>query len=180
MFKVYGALVYMSLSWSGRDGYFQYAKEQDNDYLPWDESIPKVKMFGSVINYSQKWLIIVPGLSLQLAFFPGLEAEFSLQVGPPLYCYARDEHIYTATIFHDTIPQESSGIYLEPRGRLIFSPHKKVELSLELSYRLLKGGRGTSTYRTGDKEGFSKTSSFDDAGAAYSVLGTGLSCRIRF
>ncbi|MDR3167257.1 MAG: omptin family outer membrane protease [Treponema sp.] len=177
LFKFYGTLVYMSLSWAAQDGYYQYAKEQDDIYQPWDESIQKVDMFGSVINYSQEWLIIVSGLALQVSLSPCLGAEFSLQIGPPIHCYAQDEHIYTGTIYKDII---SGGIYLEPRGRLFFSPHKKIELSLELSYRMLKGGQGVSYYRTDDTESFSKARSFDGAGAAYSVLDTGLSFKIRF
>jgi outer membrane protease len=177
LFKFYGSLVYMSLSWSARDGYFQYAAEDNNGYPPWDESIPKVYMFGTVINYSQKWLIISPGIALSVSLFPFLEAEFSFQIGPPVLCAAQDEHIQKKVIYRDDL---SGGIYLEPRGKLIFSPLTRVELSLECSYRMIKGSRGVSSYRASDTERYVRISNFDDAGAAYSALNAGLFVKVLF
>jgi outer membrane protease len=177
LLKAYGTLAYMSLSWNARDGYFQYAAEEENSYPPWEESIPKTFMFGSVINYSQRWFIITPGLSFSVSLFSFLGLEFSFQMSPFIFCSAWDEHIYNMTIYEDNT---SGSVYYEPRGKLIFSPHERVELSLELSYRATRGSRGVSYYQTNILDSYNRTDDFDNAGAAYSALDTGLSVTVRF
>jgi outer membrane protease len=177
LLKVYGTFIYMSLSWSAQDGYFQYAKETENSYPPWDGSIPKVSMFGSVINYSQKWLITTPGISFYVSLFSFLGAELSFQISPLILCFAQDEHIYGRAAYRDNV---SGGIYYEPRGKLVFFPHKRFELSLEVSCRITKGSRGVTYYRTEEMDSYVKINNFDNAGAAYSALNAGLSFTIRF
>jgi outer membrane protease len=177
LLKVYGTFVYMSLSWSAQDGYFQYTKETENSYPPWDGSIPKVSMFGSVITYSQKWLITTPGISLYVSLFSFLGAEFSFQISPLIFCFAQDEHVYSKVAYRDNI---SGGIYYEPRGKLVFFPNKRFELSLEAAYRMTRGSRGATYYRTSEMDGYAKINDLDNAGAAYSLFNTGLSFKIRF
>jgi outer membrane protease len=177
LLKAYGALAYMSLSWNARNGYFQYAAREDNSYLPWEASLPKIAAFGSVINYTQKWLIITPGLSFSVSLFSFLGLELSFQISPFILCSARDEHIYRMVVFEDNT---SGSIYYEPRGRLIFSPHKRIELSLELAYRVTRGSRGVSYYQTNIMDSYKKIADFDSAGAAYSALDAGFSATIRF
>jgi hypothetical protein len=74
----------------------------------------------------------------------------------------------------------SGSVYYEPRGKLIFSPHERVELSLELSYRATRGSRGVSYYQTNIMDSYNRTDDFDNAGAAYSALDAGISVTVRF
>jgi outer membrane protease len=177
LLNVYGTLVYMSFSWAARDGYLQYSSETaESVYQPWSESIPKQDTFGAVILYSQQWTILTPGISLYLPFFSFLGAEFSLQLSPAVFCTAEDDHLMRSIQFTDNI---SEGIYFEPRGKLVFFPYKKFELSLYVSCRILKG-RGRTYFRSANHTESSELSNYDDAGAAYSALDAGLSFKIRF
>jgi outer membrane protease len=176
LLNVYGTFVYMSFSWAARDGYFQYSPETAEGYQPWDESIPKQNAFGAVILYSQKWMILTPGVSLYLPLFSFLGAEFSLQGSPIIFCTAEDDHLMRGIQFTDNISQ---GIYFEPRGKLVFFPYKKIGFSLHISYRILKG-RGQTDSRSASHTESARLSDYDDAGAAYSALDAGLSFTIRF
>ncbi|MDR2104050.1 MAG: omptin family outer membrane protease [Treponema sp.] len=160
--KIYGTFFYMSYSWVARDGYFKYDAEEAG--------------FGAVLIYSQKWLILTPGISLYSPFFSFLGLALSLQLSPAVFCIAEDDHLLRQIQFMDYI---AGGLYFEPRGELIFFPGKKISFSLHVSYRFLKG-RGKTYSRSVDNVEFVKTGNYDASGAGYAALDAGLSFRVNF
>jgi outer membrane protease len=181
LLKFHWSFSWMSFYWTGRDGYLRYPRDQLNKPLhdtPLDDSVEKKPLYGPLISYSQDWIITSPGLSV---FFPlprRFGAELSFQISPLVFCFARDDHLLRNVEFRDYI---SGGLYLEPRGTIVFSPHERFELSLYVSYRFVKGAPGESY---GRETGENKTGEFDkyseDPGAAFYALDSGLSFKIRF
>jgi outer membrane protease len=162
LLKVYGTFFYMSYSWVARDGYFKYREKET--------------VFGAVLIYSQKWLILAPGISLYTPLFSFLGLELSLQLSPAVFCIAEDDHLLRQIQFVDHI---IGGMYFEPRGELIFFPDKKINFSLHISYRFLNG-RGRTYSRSVDNVELVKTGDYDVAGVGYSALDAGLSFRANF
>jgi outer membrane protease len=179
LFKVYWGFSWMSFQWTGRDGYTQYAPVVNNAYLPLDDSASKVSLDGPSISYSQDWLLTYPGLAVYVPLPRRFRVEFSFQISPLVFCFAQDDHLLRNLEFRDYVP---GGLYLEPRGNIVFSPTGRFELSLYAAYRFIKGGRGDSYSReTGsNKAGNFSEHTFPNAGAAFYSLDSGLSFKIRF
>jgi outer membrane protease len=178
------------ISWESRDGYLQHANGDKTygSYDLWDSSITKIYHFGPAINYSQSWMILSPGLDLQIPFSRFFSLDLSLLVGPVIDARAQDVHSgWPDKLFLDYMSGMSGmsgGILLEPRGEFTFSPFEKLKLSWYISYRHISGSRGetysrtTSQSTTPNSALFSKSNS--DSGAAFRVLDTGLSLKICF
>jgi outer membrane protease len=181
LFKVFWGLSWMSFHWTGRDGYLLYPKTAGGSYLydaPLDDSAEKEPLYGPAISYSQDWLMTYPGISLLVPLGAWFKADIAFQISPLIFCLARDNHLLTASEYEDYV---FGGLYLEPRGELTFSPHRRVDLSLYVSYRFLKGAHGKSY---GRKTGVGQSGEFyqyaRDVGAAWYALDSGLSLKIRF
>ena len=156
--KLYASVSFMDFSGKGTDGYQKY--ESDN----WEKKSFK----GEVINYKQQWAIFGLGLSAYFPFATYFALNASFAASPLVYCVAHDTHLYsnitpgaTDGQFYDHV---SGGFFLEPQGEFVFSPLKKLSLSLSFSYRLMKGAKGGHT----------------DTGAAYSATDTGFSIKMKF
>jgi outer membrane protease len=175
--KSFIGLSYMRFKWTAQDGYYQYAERTGTGiYEPWDESIEKTMVYGPAIAYSQEWLIFtLLGYSLDIPLFDFFTLSFSFQMGPVIFCKARDDHLIKGVQYNDYV---SGGIMLEPRGEVVFSPHQRVLLSLYCGYRRIRGSRGESLEIW--QSGAEARSEFDSAGAGYAALDTGLSLKVQF
>jgi outer membrane protease len=172
--QFYGAFNYMNFHWTSREGYKQYAELKD-EYEPWSPDIPREPFFGPGIFYSQDWLIFSPGLSLHLPFFRYFHAALYFQITPLIIGVARDDHWQRKLQFTDSI---FFGLFMEPKGELVISPNERFDISLEFSYRFIKGPRGnTRTKKTSTGETEEANNS---GGASYYVLDGGLSVTVHF
>ncbi|MDR3162119.1 MAG: omptin family outer membrane protease [Spirochaetaceae bacterium] len=173
--QAYGALHYMNFYWVSRDGYKQYAEQINDEYQPWDPSLPKEPFFGPGIAYSQDWLIFAPGLSLHVFISKYLNAGLSFQISPLIMGVALDDHWQRSLQFIDSV---YFGLFMEPQGELVFSPHERFDISLNLSYRFIRGSRGAT--RSMYTINGATDSSPKGGGASYYVLDGGLSLTVRF
>jgi outer membrane protease len=178
LLKGYLAFSYMHLFWASQDGFTQYASKDilSGGYAPWEEAIPKTPYYGPAINYQQEWLMFTPGLALHIPFPYGLGLGFSLQISPFIRCVALDDHFLTEKQYSDQTSQ--GGLLVESQGSLSFAPNPRLEFSLSLAYRSMKGLRGPTYYRnTGTTSG--QVVQIGSGGTGYQVLDTGLSVKIR-
>ena len=177
VFNVYGVFSWMHFRWAGQDGYGQYLEDVGyNPAIPL-HSLPKKPYAGTVITYTQDWLLLSPGVSVLLPLSPLFCLKLSFQGSPFVYCAARDSHITTEAEYRDYILW---GLYLEPGAEFGFTFHRRCSLSLSVSYRVTDGDRGTTLRRPtgpGQNTGFVELNA--QSGAAVHVLNAGLSFKIR-
>jgi outer membrane protease len=155
--RCYGALNYMKFTLSGQEGYKEDAGS-------------RVDFYGPVIGYSQTWLFLAGGFSVHYPFLDRFCLGLSFQISPLIISSTLDDHIVNKVQYTDRM---SGGLFLEPRGELVFSPTKRVDLVLNLSYRILKGSRGERETRNTTRD--TVVSPNKAAGAAAVFIDTGLS-----
>ncbi|MDR1956502.1 MAG: omptin family outer membrane protease [Treponema sp.] len=174
--KLYWSLSYMAFSWASQDGFLQYAeKKSDGTYEPWDESLPKTPIYGPAIAYSQRWLIIAPGLAVQVPLSPGFIVAASFQISPFIWCCDQDDHFSRSIQFID---QTAGGIFLEPQVAVTVVPLPNLNLSLYGAYRYISGSRGdTEAKNTTTGKLFFRSTGM--AGTGYAALDLGLALKIR-
>ena len=166
----YGEFSYMHFSWSGRDGYTQYASETPEGlYLPWNSNLPKSNVAGNVVLYKQDWFIFSPGVSLEWNMNRLFSMKTCFNYSPLIYCADRDDHlIYMKRTFLDYL---SFGNYFKLGGELTLSPSQNTSISFLASYKRISGTRGDTVYQS--------TRYKDEAGAGYSALDLGLAVKFR-
>jgi outer membrane protease len=168
---------YMHLSFSGKDGYLEYARENppySGIYYPINDDPYTETLYGKVIDYSQNWLYIAPGVSFSL-FLGRFSAELSFAISPLIYCYDEDQHLKTHTQFLDYM---WGGLLIEPGLNLSFIINKWIELSLDCSWRFIKWTKGKTYWRQPIGEGSYTQGGM--AGAGLSMFDTGLSLKVHF
>ncbi|MDR2160463.1 MAG: omptin family outer membrane protease [Treponema sp.] len=177
VFSIYGAVSWIRFRWAGQDGYGQYLRDVGYDPSVPIHSLPKKPYTGTIITYSQDWLLFYPGAAVLLPLSSFFSLKLSFQGSPFVYCAARDNHITTGTEYRDRILW---GLYLEPGTELNFTFYRRCALSLSVSYRMMEGDRGTTWMRS---TGYGQNSFFTElatqSGAAVHVLNAGLSFKIR-
>jgi outer membrane protease len=181
LLTLYWGFSWMSFQWTGRDGYLKYPRDQWGNYQydqPLDDSVDEVAMIGPSITYSQDWFFTYPGLALRIPLPRRFGVEFSFQISPLVFCFARDNHLLAADEYEDYV---FGGLCLEPRGNITFAPTGRFELSLYAAYRFIKGARGDSYSRdTGAGKNGEFYQQSQNAGAAFYALDSGVSFKIRF
>ncbi len=163
---------YMHYQWTAQDGYTQYAK--DNNANVWDESLPKTPSYGSVVGYSQDWIIGSFGMSVQYSFLERFTVEGRFLFSPLILVYAKDNHYQRENYgglgirFYDEVSQ---GYMLEPALSLTFSFTRNIKLNLKTSYRYIDNSKG-------DAYAYNNTGnhliSISLAGAEYQVWDAGI------
>lgn len=169
LFKLYAGLHYMKFDWVARDGYYQYGNKS-----PWHEDIPKMPFYGPVITYTQNWFILSPGGSLHIPLHRFFSVNLDLQISPLVFCLDQDDHLKKNYRFNDYM---FWGVFIEPKGECIVSPHKQIDISLSAAYRFIKGSRG---YIIQTDDSGKVTNHQDSAGASFSALTGDLAVKIRF
>jgi outer membrane protease len=179
LLKFFWNFSWMSFQWIGRDGYVQYSS---NTEIPLDDSVKKSPIYGPSIAYSQEWLLLNPGLAVEIPLFSRFRVDFSFQISPRLkylpliFCFARDNHVMRSLEYQDYV---FGGLYLEPRGGFSFFFRDRFALSLYVSYRHIRGGHGESYWRSTGPEGTGFYKSIEEAGAGWYALDSGLSFKVR-
>lgn len=174
LFSLSANVSYMHFSFTGWGGSFQYAAETSaGHFSPIGEAQKGSFSSGKVINYTQDWLIVAPGLSLNARFLSYFSAELFFQISPLIWCADLDQHLLTGDQFRD---YTRWGLFLEPKGRLVFIPNQRLSLSLDLAYRYITGSRGEVYVQP---SGSGKYIPAGAAGTGLSLLDTGILCKIR-
>ena len=176
--KGYLAYSYMFFAWSGRDGY--------GDYITMGHYVYS----GVVINFSQMWNIVSGGIAVSYSFLDVFSVSAALQLGTVVSYSAVDDHLTNkiqdinptrnGRQFTDTA---SGGLLLEPRFEFTWSPLNKLSVALSVGWRRISALQGTSVLirQEASRTGSNNTpQSAGIIGAAYSVLDTGLSIKVRF
>jgi len=172
LMKTYLTVSYMHFSFYGKNGYYTYAQYFGNDkYAPID-STQKEPLDGKVINYTQDWFIITPGVSLGYYFNTHFYAELVLQISPLIFCDDLDEHLKTKIKYQDRM---WGGIFLEPGFHFSWFANKRLEFSLEFSWRYISETRGKTYESSLFSDDFEQNGT---AGAGLSIINTGLSLKI--
>jgi outer membrane protease len=171
-FNVYGEFSFMHFSWSGKDGYYQYASQSSENpgyYNPWDSGISKNSYDGEVIRYNQNWFVLSPGVSLKWDMNRLFSMKAFFNYSPLIYCADRDDHLRRNVTYLDYL---YLGHYLKSGGELVLSASANTSLSLFFSYKYITGPRG-DTFQGG------KLIAEDGAGAALSAPELGLAVKFR-
>ena len=176
--RAHAEFSFMHFSWSGENGFIQYPPSRwpANDYPAWNNELPRRRLYGMVIRYSQNWFIFAPGFSLLWRINERFSLEGSFSYTPLIFCNARDDHLHHSRpiTFWDYM---SSGHYINGGGRLVFSARDNLDIVFSLSYMYITGTRGR-TYRQDNASG--QVVAFNDsAGAGFSALDISIAARIR-
>jgi outer membrane protease len=180
LIKPYVSLSYMHFSFSGQFGEGKYAREIGGRYSDIYASInddPIIVSYSDrekVINYTQDWLCFSPGVSLAYYFLDYFSAELFVQISPWILCKDLDEHLTTGYQFIDIM---RGGLLVEPGFHFSFCPVERLELSLEFSWRHIRGTRGETW--VGKPIGTADSVMQGEAGAGLSLTDTGLCLKIR-
>jgi outer membrane protease len=169
----------MRFSFSGEYGYATYAREtgglNSGIYASIDDN-PKYHSFADrekVINYIQRWFIVSPGVSAGYYFNSHFFAELVFHISPLIFCNDLDEHLVTGTQYRDYMRY---GILLEPGFHFSYIANKRLELSLEFSWRHIDGTSGETYVGSLSGGDFVQRG---QAGAGLSIIDTGLCLKVR-
>jgi len=178
LMKAYLTMSYMRFNFTGQYGYAIYARETPKGsgiYASINDA-PHYYSFADwekVINYTQKWLTIAPGVSLGYYFNDRWYAEVAFQISPLIFCDDLDEHLITGVQYRDYM---RGGIFLEPGVHVSYSIGQRLELSLECSWRYISGTWGETYVSPLFMENYVQQG---EAGAGLSMIDTGLCLKIR-
>jgi len=156
---------FMHYYWIAKDGYYQYL----NPGQTWADEIPKVNVEGRVLEYTQNWFILSPGIFIKFRLGSYFSLNGNFNYSPLIYCADRDEHPLKNTTYQDFLYY---GRYLKGSGGLTFSPLDYLDLTLFLSYSSITNSRGV-TYINSQKY------PYPIAGGGYFAFEIGLSARFR-
>jgi outer membrane protease len=175
LIKTYLTVSYMHFSFYGENGYGTYARETppySGIFAPIDDNPNIIQFNGKVINYTQDWFIIAPGVSLGYYFNTRFYAELLFQISPLIFCDDLDEHLLRDIQFRDYM---WGGIFLEPGFHFSWFANKRLELSLGFSWRYIVRTSGETYIK---RSGSTTYTQEGTAGAGLSVIDTGLCLKI--
>ncbi|HET6484840.1 MAG TPA: omptin family outer membrane protease [Spirochaetia bacterium] len=193
----FGALSYMDLKWSARDGYYQYPTSGSSytvssgtvtpgTYAPWSASETETPLYGTGILYETTYLAAAAGVRARYALGDRFLLDASLAFAPIVDCYVLDNHVLRQLDFYSTLTR---GFLVEPRVAVDWALLPSVRVKLDVGYRCawnLRGNvtevsTGASDFSTGFPYVAGPNSSFtgtNDSGADLSALDAGLSLSI--
>ena len=176
LLKTYVGMTYMHFSFTGQHGEGTYARSLgDNKYAPIDEDPAHISFanWEKVINYTQTWLTVAPGIALA-SYFNRFYFEFFFTISPLVFCRGVDEHLTNSQVFKDYM---RGGVFIEPGFHFSFIASRQLEFSLDLSWRYIGGTRGQTWY--GTQIGTATLVQEGEAGARLSLFNIGLCMKIR-
>lgn len=130
-FEPFLAYKYLDMKWSAHDGYYQYPPQTSPPYSPWSPSEPKVPLSGTVLTYSQTFVIPAAGLRVIGRLSDRLILDGSVALSPFAVLNDVDEHPLRYLTFYDSM---AGGFYVEPALALSWQPAGNLELFVRLSY----------------------------------------------
>jgi outer membrane protease len=157
---------FMHFYWIAKDGYYQGLGQGQT----WADEIPKNSVSGTVLEYTQNWLILSPGVFIKFRLGSYFSINGNFNYSPLIYCADRDEHPLKNTTYRDFLYY---GQYLKGSGGITLSPSDYLDLTLFLSYSSITDSRGV-TYINSLKH------PYPIAGGGYAAFELGLLARLRF
>ena len=168
---------YMRFRFYGVGGYLQYADFLGGGkYGPISQAavipLPKDE---TVINYTQEWLTLAPGLSAGWFFLQKFFTEISLQVSPLIFCADLDEHLLTDKQYRDYM---RGGLFLNPGLSFVFELNTIIAFSADFSWRYIVNSKGVTYSKNYGKGYYDFPKGY--AGTGLSVINAGLWIKTRF
>jgi outer membrane protease len=178
LLRPYIAMSYMRFSFTGQHGRGAYARETGGRgsgiYASINDDPTRWSFSGKVIEYTQGWFIGAPAISLSFFFLNHFSAELSFAITPLIFCIDEDQHLTTNFQYQDYM---RGGLFLEPGFHFVFFIGKRLQLSLDFSWRYVEKTRGQTYIRS--PIGTGNYQPQGDAGAGLSVFDTGLCLKVR-
>ena len=182
---VLGEFSYMYFSMMAENGYYQYAAKSGGNYIPWNDSIAKIPIYGAAIRYIQNWFIISPRISARGRLSRLFSVEGNIMYSPLVFCADRDDHLLLERLSYGSHQNLFYGYFYfghYVNGNLGFtcSPAKNFDLSLSLSYRYITGLRNKTYYiRTGPGISGDSFENNYEGGAGFSAFDIEFAAKIR-
>jgi len=121
---------YIFFKMEGRDGYYSY------EIYNWENK----PLSGPVINYSQNWFLLSPGLSMGFTLNRFM-IKSTIKITPLVFCISYDDHIRRELFITDFM---FGKVAVEPALDVSFALSPRFEIGLNGSYRYITGTRGTT------------------------------------
>jgi outer membrane protease len=176
LLKTYITMSYMRFSFTGQYGNGTYARETGNSiYASIDDNPDHISYSDreKVINYTQNWITVAPGIALGY-YFSRFHAELFFNISPLISCRGVDEHLTNFHVFKDYM---RGGLFLEPGFHFSFIAGRRLEFSQDFSWRHISRTRGETWY--GRQIGTAVFVPEGEAGAGLSLFNIGLCMKIR-
>ena len=178
---------WMRFSFSGTDGYGEYARGKIYDsnnnpieypaswfpptmFFPITDNPRKETFVGEVITYEQNWFLFAPGFTLGTNILSPFFFDISFQISPLSFCEAVDHHLTRDIVFYDST---RFGLFLESSGNVTFN-WKFIELTIDFTYRYIGDTIGI-TYMNDSKRPVSNKS-----GAGLNMIDAGFLIKIQY
>jgi len=177
--KTFVTMSYMRFSFTGQYGHGTYARQIGGNgsgiYASMDDNPTYVSFsnWEKVINYSQNWLSVAPGIAAGF-YYSRFYYEWSLSVSPLVSCTGVDEHITTSAQYKDYM---RGGLFVEHGSHFSFIASRRLEFSLDFSWRYTGGARGETWMSS--PIGTATSTQEGKAGAGLSLSNFGLCMKIR-
>ena len=167
---------WMRFSFSGRDGFGEYAKIiSTGKYHPITDDPYKYSYSGmKVITYQQNWFLAAGGLLLGTDILSPFYFDISFSISPLTYCIAIDQHLTTKVTYYDFT---SRGLFIEPACSILYKG-KIFDYSVNFIYRSIGRTRGETYYIPPDSE-YARLSP-NESGAGLSVFYTRFLLKLNF
>lgn len=176
--KAFAGVSYMRFAFSGEDGNGVYAREQGSQgsqiYHPITDAPTTYNFNGKVINYTQDWFIVSPGVSFSYYFLSVFSAALSFQISPLIFCNDMDEHLTRNLQYRD---YTRGGLFFEPSFNFSFTANKWLGVLFELSYRSIAGSQGVIYLRSYGEGNYLPAASM--AGTGLSIWDASLMLKVR-
>lgn len=178
---------YLSYKWSGQNGYLQHTIASVGVYPAWDPDQPKVKAYGTAIDYQQQYWIPTLGIAVDVPVGTRDSLNFELQGSPIVFCQGTDRHYiptsgwdYTNSTQYTEYKDILSGGYLvEPTVSFKHIITDKILFTAGVGCTIIRGLRG-ETYK--DASGIvTKFSKANGGGASFQTINVklGITTRLR-
>jgi len=136
---------YVRLEWTAQNGYLQYPPETNAPFTPWSPSTPQTPVYGTVIIYTQNYLIPAIGMKGSLPVMDNLTVSASFSFSPFVWCIDKDSHLLRQLDFYSTM---HGGLLIEPRVGATYRISNRSSISLDVLYRHISSLIG-DTYEVG-------------------------------
>jgi outer membrane protease len=163
LLKPYLSYHYMHFSWTASGGSILYAKDSKYDPI-YSDYFPSTK---KVATYEQTWHIFSPAISFYGEFNRFFDIEIAFEATPLIWCLAKDNHIYTNSLFTDN---PKYGIFIEPSLLFSYKPTEHFVLSLSFTYRDIKKSRGDTLIKDASTSEIERNT----GGAGYTAFDIGI------
>jgi len=177
----FAAYKYLDIKWSAQNGYLQYPPQASPPYTAWSPSEAKVPLYGTVLTYSQTFMIPAAGIRVIGRVSGSLSIEGSVALSPFAFLNDVDEHPLRYLAFYDSM---AGGFYFEPELAVSWQAASNFELTMRLSYlSIVEPNTGTTvmldTNPNDAQYGIPTLLTGQNSGGTLSAFGAEVGARLR-